>query len=370
MSNDKDTPSAATRFADLSRLQATLVLAMAVVFILAGLAVSLGKTPKLANGKGEGDLALYTHVVQHLRQGESYYDALGSELRARDYPTRSVFNWRTPLHLELIAHMPRNDWAQGLLALAALCAIVLSGAPAFRRGEYGAGIWQALLLSFAVAIAAMNPVYFFSEMWAGIAIAISVGLYALDQRKAGAIAGILALFFRELALPYAVIGLVLAWRQKNKSELWTWIAGLAGWAVYFGLHAAAVTSRIPASHGVHEVSAWLQFGGLRFLLITSRVGLLMLYPFWWAAVYLPVALLGLGGCRHSVGGRVLATVAAYLVAFSIVGVPSANYYWGAVYAPLLAFGTPRAFSAVKDLLWVVLPRDWTTAPEASVSEPA
>lgn len=363
---EKDIPSSATRYASLSRWKGFLVIALAVVFIAAGLSVSLGKTPKLSNGKGEGDLALYSKVVQRVRYGESYYDAFGSELRSREYPVRSVFNWRTPLHLELLAHLPETAWAQGILALGALCAIVLPVAGAFRPGEYGVCVWQALLLSFPLAISAMYPVYFFSEMWAGVAISISVGMYAIDWRKAGAGAGILALFFRELALPYVLISLVLAWRQKKKSELWTWIAGLGGYALYFGLHAMAVTSRIPPSNGVPEVSHWIQFGGLRFLLITSRVGLLQLYPFWWAAIYLPFALLGLAGWRNPIAGRVLATVAAYLLTFSIIGIPSANYYWGAVYAPLLAFGTLWSLPACKDLLWVVRPRDWTAAPETSI----
>jgi hypothetical protein len=203
-----------------------------------------------------------------------------------------------------------------------------------------------------------------------VAISLSVGLYLLGWRKSGAGAGILALFFRELALPYVLIGLVLAWRQKKKSELWTLIAGLGGYALYFGLHAMAVTSRIPPSNGVPEVSHWIQFGGLRFILITGRVGLLMIYPFWWAAVYVPIALLGLAGWRHPVAGRVLATVAAYMLVFSVIGIPSANYYWGAVYAPLLAFGTPWSLSACKDLLWLVLPRDWTAAPETPATEDA
>jgi len=337
------------------------------VFIVAGLMVSPGKTPKLNSGKGEGDLALYSQVVERIRHGEGYYEALGTELRAREYPTRSVFNWRPPLHLELLAHLPETAWAQVLLGLAGLGAILLSVTGAFRRGEYGACVWRALLLSFPLAISAMSPVYYFVEVWAGVAIAISVAMYALGWRKAGAVAGIVALFFRELALPYALIGVVLAWREKKRSELWTWIAGLAAYAVYFGMHAMAVSSRIPASSGGPAVSTWIQFGGLLFVLITSRVGLLMLYPFWWAAIYLPFALLGLAGWRDPVAIRVLATVAAYVLAFSVIGVPSANYYWGALYAPLLAFGTPWSFSACKDLLCVILPPAWTAAPETTVT---
>jgi len=85
------------------------------------------------------------------------------------------------------------------------------------------------------------------------------------------------------------------------------------------------------------MARWIQFGGLRFLLITRRAGLLLGFPFWVAALYLPLAVLGLAGWRGPVGIRVTATLAAYLVAFSVVGAPSMNFYWGAIYAPLLAF---------------------------------
>jgi hypothetical protein len=251
-----------------------------------------------------------------------------------------------------------------------VCAIVLSVAGAFREREYVACVWRALLLAFPLAISGMNPVYFFCEIWAGVVISISVGMFTLGWRKSGALAGILAVFFRELALPYVLIGLLFEWREKNKSEVWTWMAGLAGYGLYFGLHATAAAARIPPVHGMPSVGPRIQIGGLRFLLITSRVGLLMLYPFWWAALYLPFALLGLAGWRHPAAVRVLVTVASYLVAFSIVGIPNANYYWGAVYAPLLGFGTASALPACIDLLRVILPLEWTTAPEESVGEAA
>jgi hypothetical protein len=370
MVDGNGTSGSSTRYASLSRRQASLVLAAFVVFTVWGVAISWRRQPKLSSGEGEGDLALYSHVVQRLSHGEGYYDSLGSELRAREYPTRSPFNWRTPLHLEILAHLPETAWGQYLLGSGALFAIGLAVAAPFRSGEYGLVIWQALLLGFPLAISGMYPVYFFAEMWTGVAISISVGLYAVGWRKLGAGTGVLALFFRELALPYVLIGLVLAWRQKKKSELWTWIAGLAAFSFYFGLHVMAVASRVPSSDHVPEVSRWIQFGGLRFLLITSRVGLLQLYPFWWAAIYLPCALLGLAGWRHPLAGRVLATVVAYLLAFSVIGIPSANYYWGAVYAPLLAFGTPWWLAAFKDLLWAVLPANWTAAPQVSVTEAA
>ena len=45
--------------------------------------------------------------------------------------------------------------------------------------------------------------------------------------------GLAALFFRELALPYCVLCIVLAWRERKRSELAVWLLGLAAWLVFF-----------------------------------------------------------------------------------------------------------------------------------------
>jgi len=183
---------------------------------------------------------------------------------------------------------------------------------------------------------------------------MSVGWYALGWHRAGAAAGILALFFRELALPYALICAFLAYREKRRPELFVWLAGIGGYAIYLGLHAMAVLSRIPPSGAAPVVASWIQFGGVRFLLITSSMGLLLAFPLWVAALYLPLAVLGLVGWDSPAAFRVLATVGAYLLAFSIVGVPSMNFYWGAMYSPLLAFGATWAVPACRDIVRAIL----------------
>ena len=184
-------------------------------------------------------------------------------------------------------------------------------------------------------------------------IAISIGAYALGWRHTGAGAGVLALFYRELALPYAMIGVILAWRERRRSELLVWLAGMIAYAVYFGLHAMAAMSHMPASGVASSPVLWLGFGGVRFLLMTSRVGLLLGLPFWVAALYLPMALLGLFGWAAPIRLRLIATVGVYLLAFSVVGLPG-NFYWGAIYAPLLAYGATWSVPACRDLARAVI----------------
>ena len=182
---------AATRYRWLDRRREIGGLAVLSLAVAGCLSVSLGPPPKLGNVKGPLDVELYYAVTQRVQAGQAYCDALGGELQARGYPTRSVFNWRTPLHTELIAHLPSLAWARVLLLLAAACAIGLSAAAMCRdrRNDDGRG-------------------------WSGAWIAISVGCYALGWRCADASAGLPALFFRELAVPYRSYG---RWRNARQN---------------------------------------------------------------------------------------------------------------------------------------------------------
>jgi hypothetical protein len=342
--------SSTTRYRNLKRWQALLVLAILALVLTGCVLASLGPPPRIGGGSGPRDVELYSAVVQRVHSGQSYYSVLGAELRSRGYPTRSVFNWRTPLHLELIAHLPDLEWGRVLLLLGAGCVIGLNFAAMRRDKRYGFAFVQLLFLCIPLAITAMPITFLFAEVWSGVSIAISVGCYAMGWHRAGASAGLLALFFRELALPYALIGTFLAFREKRRWELVVWLSGLGGYAVYLGMHAMAVLPLIPPSGMAPSVARWIQFGGLKFLLITGRMGLLLGFPYWVVALYLPLAVLGLVGWPSRVAFRVMTTVAVYLLAFSVMGVPSMNFYWGGMYSPLLALGATWAIPACRDIV--------------------
>jgi hypothetical protein len=76
-------------------------------------------------------------------------------------------------------------------------------------------------------------------------------------------------------------------------------------------------------------------------------------PPWVTALYLPAALLGLGGWTDPIARRVFVTVGGYLASLAVVG-HSVNLYWGAIYAPLLTFGVAWSGPALRDLLRAAL----------------
>ena len=349
-----ETEAGATRYASMTRLQALLVLGCAALSMVWCLAVAPKDTlvPKSYNNKGDSDMALYQRVVERIHRGEGYYDALGSELRAGKRAAASVLNWRTPLHLLTVGWLPSLAWGRALLALSALAALGLAFIVMGRSEMPFSGALALLLMLGPLSVCFSPPGIFFAEVWAGVLIVVSTSCCGLGWRPAGIATGLLALFFRELALPYVLVCAVLAWRGKRRSEVLAWAAGLGGYAVYFAVHALIVSSRIVPGDVANPVG-WVQFGGVGFLLRTSSVGWLMLLPPWITALYLPLALLGLGGWKHPTAQYALLTVASYMAIFAVVG-HSVNLYWGGIFTPLLSLGAACSIVAVRDLSRAVL----------------
>jgi hypothetical protein len=344
--------SRTTRFADLSRRQAVLILTattIALVWCLcAAFAPQTPYQPVVGNGS---DLHLYRRIVECVHAGEDYYEAAGREMRAVGYPTGSIFNWRPPLYAWLIGALPSPTWAQAILTILAGLVILLAGRAMQREGGIGrvaAGIFP---LIGALGWCIDGDAFLSQELWAGILICLSICAYASDRWHIGLAVGLLALFFRELALPYCLIALFLSWRQQRRQEIAGWLIGLGLYCLYMVLHIVAVVAQILPGDRLH--ASWIQFGGAAFLLATCRMNAyLFKLPLWASALYLPLALLGLAGWRGWVGSRFALTAGAYVAAFAVVGQPF-NDYWGLLMAPLLACGCAAAPEALRDLFLAV-----------------
>ena len=82
--------------------------------------------------RGASDVDLYVAEIQRIAQGETYYAAANTELHARGYPTRSVFNWRTPLPMWLLGKLPNETTGRVIIGALARAA---AGVGDSRRGE-------------------------------------------------------------------------------------------------------------------------------------------------------------------------------------------------------------------------------------------
>lgn len=325
-----------------------------------GVGVTLSPLAKGQVGKprpGAGDVALYRAEIERIRSGEGYYQAAATELPARGYPTRNVFNWRTPLPMWLVGKMPDPIFGKVLLCLLAGAAIWLAF-EALAREDAGQAASLPYVAARALACVALlsGPMLFcvlgdlFVEpcLWAGVLIALSIGAYGVGRPGWGVGAGLAALFCRELALPYCLLGAALAWWQGRRKEQIAWVAGLLGWAVFFGLHCWRVASLIAPDARAHD-QGWVQFGGAGFAIAAAQMNAyLLLMPQWVAALWLVAAMFGFAGWPTALGQRAGLTAAGYVLAFAFVG-QEFNQYWGTLIGPLLCLGAVRLPASLADL---------------------
>jgi hypothetical protein len=340
-----------TGFARLSRLQATLVLGLTggAMLLLVGVSQSPLKSGFAdAPDRGPGDVQLYNAEIARMRQGQAYYAAADAELRQRGYPTRRVFNWRTPLPVGLIGALPDKCLGQALLGGAALLLVLCSFGWLCREAGPRAALGAMLLLNGALLPIALDELFVMPELWAGVLVALSIAAYAQDQPRWGLAAGLAALFFRELAAPYCMLCVVLAARRRRGKEVAVWLAGFVVYGLYYAQHVCRVLALIHADDLDH-VHGWICFGGAGFVISTAQMNAyLLLLPQWVTALFVPLALLGAASWNTPAGERLGITLAGYLVAFSIVG-QDFNQYWGSLIAPLFCLAAARFPAAARDL---------------------
>ena len=302
-----------------------------------------------AASASDGDLALYRRIIQHMRDGTTYYSAAHEQLVNSGYGTQSVFNWRLPTLLWLLSKLPSLEVGQGVLMGLAVAAGTVMGRVLYREGGWRLAAPGSVVMMLSLAGAFVPGTVLLSEFPAGLLIFLSVGFYGLGHRQAGLAAGASALLVRELAGIYVLVCIWLAWRAKRWGELAGWGAVLLAYGAYFVWHYGQVQLHLEASDPGYA-EGWVQFGGLRFVLATAAFnGFFAALPSVVYAALVPVALLGLRAWPGEAGARASLTVLAAIIVFAIVGKP-VNDYWGLIYTPLLSLGLAWAPVAIADLV--------------------
>jgi hypothetical protein len=336
-------PRSSDRF--LSRTtRARLALgALVVLGILASVPQSRAPRAELPP-PGRGDAVLFERTIARLRAGDPYYSAIGSEMRQRNYPTASVFNWRTPAHLILVSSMPS---AGARLLLQLLTVAILALLPFVLRRQSKVVIVVTLLtLAGALATAVKPHAFVAGEVWSGVLIAASLCAYAANAGTAGAILGVGAVFLRELAAPYAVVCGLVARITKRRAESVVWAIGGLAYCLYFALHVSRVWAHQQPGDLAH-LDSWIRWNGLSFTATTVKVsGWLTDAPHSLAIAYIVLGVAGLASL--SILRQVAWPLVAYLMLFSFVGQPF-NFYWGWVTAPIWAFAVGHAWEGLREL---------------------
>lgn len=326
---------------------ARAVLAMLAVLWALGLGHVHGGGFVDRAGRGQ-DTRLYAAIVADLRSGTGYYAAASAHLRSDGYASTSPFNYRLPTLALLMAAFPSDAYARGLLV--ALSAAVLVAWLLALRPHTGTvpTLLVLLALSGLLAWPCIGQAFLVHETWAGLAIALSLALFALGQGVAAMLIALAAMALRELALPYVLLCLVFAFRAQRRAELAIGATGLACFVAAYLAHTALI--RQATSSVLSAKLPWLALGGYAFVLKTARMSVWLLnLPVWVAAIVFPLALAGLLVYPQPLGARLRATVILYLVLFLVIGLPY-NHLWGLLYAAPALTGIVFAPAALTKLV--------------------
>jgi hypothetical protein len=324
------------------------VAATAAIFFVAITLSPLASGFADAPDRGASDIELYSGEAARIQRGESYYDAAATELTARGYPTRSVFNWRMPLPVWLLGNLPDPAIGRVLLSILAISGIVLGSQLMAQERGLRQGVTCGLWLIGGLLPCFLDKLYVMHELWAGAFILLSVLAYGMKRPWWGAALGLAALAIRELAAPYCVLCFVFAIVERRRKEVWFWLIAGVSYAIVFGLHVMQVVPRIAPDARAHT-DGWLCFGGAAFVIsIVQMNGFLLLLPQWMSGVVLAAAMLGFAGWNSTAGRRAGLAASLYLGLFAVIGQPF-NQYWGSLIAPLVCLGIAVAPDALTTL---------------------
>ena len=330
-----------------ARLTALLFVTLAISCALRQdrvMTISIGRLPR-----DLGDSLVYRAVSSRVHAGESYYTAAAIGLETHGYPTSSVFHWRVPTYAWIFGKPPNESCGWLILVVCELVAIGMASSMVAQ----GHGLPMRLAVAASLGTADAWVVYpepiYFMELWAGRLILISLCLYYNGYWGPGVAAGMLALLFRELALPFCAVMMGLACWRRLRKEILAWVAVLGTCAFLYCLHCLEVGRR-GVSPSFSGLLAWVAFGGMTSLLSACRMNfLLTLLPSGVTSIYLPLALLGLLGWPARAAVPIKVTTVVYLAILAVVGQPF-NFYWGWLFTSLLAIGIVWAPMAIRDLI--------------------
>jgi len=233
--------------------------------------------------------------------------------------------------LRLLALLALLAWVQALMDLG--------------LGKLGV-VFGVLLVCSGIYLALPIPTIYLHEIWASTLIALSL---PLQQRgwPFSVLAGLAALAFRELALPFVLVMAFCAGWDGRRAEAAAWLLGILAFAIGLALHGVTVSGYL--SPEARQGGGWFTLGGWARVLAFNHWNLLIpTASAWLTVLWVPLALLGAGARQEPLGHRLLWVVVGYCLAFFFVGRPN-NDYWGIVSAPLLAVSltfTPAALQTL------------------------
>jgi hypothetical protein len=345
--------AAPSRFAALSKRRARVALGVLIVLLAACLTALVVPDPAaVATGPAtsqseQTDLMVYEKIVAGVKGGGDYYTVATDTLRAGGYPLRPFLTVRMPSLALVQAALP--DWGPAVLLylLAAYVGIVWGSRLGDALPRALPRIAALLLLIGSMLAFLQADLAAFHEIWAGLLIALSLGLRRPGRWLEPVAFGLVAMLIRETAALYVLVMLAMAWFEGERREASGWLVALALFAAALAAHAYAVMGvtgpHDPASPGW---SGLLGFGF--FVKSLSLATALQLLPIAAAALIVGLCLFGWAAWNDPLGLRMLATLAAYAALIGIFA-RSDTFYWALMVAPVFLTGLVFVPDGLRDL---------------------
>ncbi len=288
-------------------------------------------TESPAPPKRDIDLRLYDRIASRVAHGDDYHRAAIQEQRAANFPVRPGLAVRLPTMAYLTALMGGE-----LLAVLLLLGALTAGAWYVRLADEPGGaprrvVTVALLLLGAAA--ALNPAYAnLHEVWAGLLIALAIGLHRPGTWHWSWFAAAGSLAIRELALPFVLLMAAMALWRRDWREAVAWAVLVILFTVFLAWHLAEVNALMLPSD--RDSPTWLALRGLRGLTQDiAETSALQFLPRWLAGPLALLPLVGWAGWKSPLGLLAGLTCAGYGLFFMFAGRDN-NFYWGLLVVPV------------------------------------
>ena len=324
-----------------------LLIALAAILIAVAWPIASSPRPAVrASSTEQSDLDLYRATIRRVAAGENYYAAAADGLRKGGYPLKPFLTFRLPTITVVQARTPAVMMAivQALLALSVLLVW-------WWRLASGLGLVPRVMagvLIVAGTAGLLNPTAgLLHESWAGLLLALMIGLRRSGHAAAAIVAGALALAIRETALPMILAMAGLALLERRGKEALGWAAVLALFAAALAAHAAMVAAVV--GPGDLASPGWSAMLGPRFALgALAAVSSASALPPALAAVLLSLSLFGWLSVATGWALRVSLLLLGYGAMLALFARPD-TFYWALLAAPLSLAGlvfVPRAIAAL------------------------
>ncbi|MEG3178389.1 hypothetical protein U1872_19270 [Sphingomonas sp. RB3P16] len=351
--------AAPSRFATLTRNQARRVLAALALLLALSLTALVSAGPLTAMhdpadaAREQTDIGLYTSITEAVRHGGNYYAAAAAAQRSSGYPLRPFVTMRLPTLTMVQATLPRFVTLALLYALAA--GVLYSWYRTLQPALAGPTprLIAVLLVACGGLVFARPDLVAFHEIWAGLLIALSLGLWRRDRWIEPVAIATCAMLIRETAALYAIVMALCALYGGQRRETAGWGIGLLAFGVAVLAHAYAwsLVTRPDDAVGLGW-SGLLGFGF--FFKLTALLTALAALPLWLGAPFAALGLFGWSAWRDPTALRALAVVVAYALLIALFCRADTSY-WGLMVAPLSLIGLIFVPDALRDL--VAIARD-------------